>query len=105
MKNYTDVEAFLEQLARGVEAGTYTKGTFPKALDEQEWTRLIADLAGKDTAVEPHLVTPFQFIGILPQQSQSTTFTFAELSTTLYHRLDLIKVAKEHIKDFTAVRH
>jgi hypothetical protein len=105
MQNYTNVEEFLEQLALGVVKSTYTKGTFPKALDEQEWTRLVADLARMNTVIKPHLVPPFQFIGILPQQSKRMTFTYAELSTTLHHRLDLIKFAKQHIKEFTAVRH
>jgi hypothetical protein len=115
MQTYTDIPAFLEYLAQGVEEGKYTKATFPKALDENEWSRLINDLntgalgsnapAVRDTAVHASLVRPFQFLGILPTKQAIDTFKYSDVSFGLAQRLDLIKMAKAHIKDFTATRH
>jgi hypothetical protein len=101
----TNIEVFLEQLAQGVEDGTYTKATFPKALDEKEWAQFIDELTGKSTVIGGAYIAPFQFIGILPSEPPGTTFTYSDLCINLTQRFELIKFAKEHIKDFTAVRH
>lgn len=105
MTHYTNIETFLEQLAQGIEAGQYTKATFPKALEEQEWERLTAELSGKGTAINEHLIEPFSFIGVLPAKLSGKAYTYDELSKGIVSRLELIKFAKSNIKDFTAVRH
>lgn len=115
MQTYDDISHFLEHLAQGVEEGKYTKATFIKALEENEWVRLICDLdaeadspdaqAIRDTPVRTSLVKPFQFLGMLPATQAIDTFKYCDLSRGLSERLGLIKMAKEHIKDFTATRH
>ncbi len=115
MQTYTDIAAFLEYLAQGVDEGKYTKATFPKALDESEWSRLINDLnagvmetnapAVRNTPLPASLVGPFQFLGILPAAQASHVFKYSDVSSGLTMRLDLIKTFKSYIKDFTATRH
>lgn len=101
----TNIEVFLEQLAQDVETEKYNKATFPKALVEGEWTQLIADLLKEDSAINERWIAPFQFIGILPLKPRGTGITCTDLASSLAQRLELVKFAKENIKDFTAVRH
>lgn len=105
MTPYTDIEAFLVQLAHGVESGQYTKATFSKALDEQVWAHVIAELSKCDAAIEGPHIGPLQFIGVLPTKLAGAVYTYDDLSRGIASRLELLKFAKEHIKDFTAVRH
>ena len=105
MTTYTDIEAFLAQLAHGVESGQYTKATFSKALDEQVWAQVVADLSNGGAAIEAPYIAPFQFIGVLPTKPTGSVYTYDDLSKGIVSRLELIAFAKAHIKDFTAVRH
>lgn len=105
MTQFTNTEEFLERLCQGVNAGQYTRASFPDALTEEGWTQAITALAGYSTVVKEVQVRPFQFIGILPTEQQKSRFTYDDLSKSIASRLQLVKFAKEHIKEFTAVRH
>lgn len=105
MKNYTDMESFLERFAAEISWGVYTKSNFRNALDESEWLRLVSELAGKDTQVKAGLIGSLHIIGILPPGPVAPDFTHRELSVALANRLDLIRFAKDRISGFTAVRH
>lgn len=105
MIQYTDIDTFLQQLSNGIESGQYTKATFPKALDEQGWTVATSDLTGKNSAIKESLIEPLQYIGVLPEKSTGKAFTYDDLSKGIVSRLELIKFAKAHIKDFTSVQH
>ncbi|WP_151638731.1 hypothetical protein [Noviherbaspirillum aerium] len=105
MIQYPDIETFLQHLVNGIESGQYTKATFPKALDEQGWKVATSDLVGKNSAVKESLIEPLQYIGVLPAKSTGKAFTHDDLSKGIASRLELIKFAKAHIKDFTSVQH
>jgi hypothetical protein len=105
MIQYTNIETFLQQFGSAIESGQYTKATFPKALDEQGWTVATADLAGKTSTIKEALIEPLQYIGVLPAKSTGKAFTYDDLSKGIVSRLELIKFAKAHIRDFISVQH
>src|SRR5437868_3270658 len=115
MPTYTNIEAFLKQFVQDILLEKYNKATFPKALEEQEWLRLIADMSSaaadgdspspRNTVLNGQQVVALWSIGILPVQPEDEPVTYGDLSARLAERLELIKFARENIKDFTAVRH
>jgi hypothetical protein len=105
MIQYTDIDTFLQQLCDGIECGQYTKATFPKTLDDQGWATVTSDLVGRNTTIKEALIEPLQYIGVLPAKSAGKGFTYDDLSKGIVSRLELIKFAKAHIKDFTSVQH
>lgn len=105
MKNYTDIASFLDQLARDVDSGIYSKATLVKALSDEGWAEVVSELSGDPMPLKQDYIAPFRFIGILTIDESKAPYTYASLSQGIEARLKLVKFALEHVKDLTATRH